>query len=257
MKKLKILHDIMLEEIKAFIFICKKNKLKYFAIGGTCLGAIREKGFIPWDDDVDLLLLRDDFEKFVKIANDELKQYNDSNYKIYATFDNGIRSFHLAIDVDNEILGKTTVKIDILPFDKLPKSKIKQKIMRFKLLSYRAMIKQQRNTSNIFKKIYISLMQFVGKIKGYYRIKKAHDKIATKYNNHKNKYPYYISTVDAYNITLHKQYNVEWFTDNIIVPFENIEISVPESYHEYLIYEYGDYMERPPIEEQKPSHLDF
>ena len=68
------IHKIDLKIAKDFIRICKKHKLTYYIIGGTFLGAIRHKGFIPWDDDMDIAMPREDYDKFVKIANSEFPE---------------------------------------------------------------------------------------------------------------------------------------------------------------------------------------
>lgn len=66
--------QVQLDMVKIFIDICDKYKLKYFAAGGTLIGAIRHNGFIPWDDDIDLMMPREDYEKFIKVAKEELKK---------------------------------------------------------------------------------------------------------------------------------------------------------------------------------------
>ena len=63
------IHNMMLDTIKHIDKICRLENIKYFAAYGTLLGAVREKGFIPWDDDADLFMLRDDYEKFCKVFN--------------------------------------------------------------------------------------------------------------------------------------------------------------------------------------------
>ena len=64
-QKLKV---IQTELLRAFIDVCEKNKIKYFAVGGTALGAVRHQGFIPWDDDIDLAMPRNEYERFLNVA---------------------------------------------------------------------------------------------------------------------------------------------------------------------------------------------
>ncbi|HFI0816809.1 TPA: phosphorylcholine transferase LicD, partial [Streptococcus suis] len=94
MRKLKMnsLHKVDIEIVKEVIDVCKKYDLTYYALGGTMLGAIRHKGFIPWDDDIDLGMPRKDYEKFLKVAprhlSDKLKVVNYKNtpeYHYYIT----------------------------------------------------------------------------------------------------------------------------------------------------------------------------
>lgn len=245
-------HEIMLEEIKFFHDICEKYNIFYCAIGGTCLGAIREHGFIPWDDDVDLMLPRDDYDKLISVMQRELEAPTDSRYKLYLTNYNHVRGYDLATDVNDEILGDATVAIGFKVFDRLPRSKMKQAIMRFRLGSYRAMIDRKRDRVGFCKEIYLRLMKIFGKMTTYEHILHSHDKLATKYRG--SEYPFYISTNWDFNSMFKKNYPVKWFEDRILVPFENINIYVPAMHHEYLTYEYGDYMKRPPLEEQIPPH---
>ena len=72
MNDLKKIQKIELDMLKVFHSICIENKLRYYAVGGTLLGAVRHKGFIPWDDDIDLAMPRTDFEKFIEIAHEVL-----------------------------------------------------------------------------------------------------------------------------------------------------------------------------------------
>ena len=75
MENIERLHQIDIEIVKEVVKICDKHNLLYYMIGGTMLGAIRHKGFIPWDDDVDLGMPREDYEEFLKIASKELPDY--------------------------------------------------------------------------------------------------------------------------------------------------------------------------------------
>ena len=73
-KTLASLHEVELEIFDEFVRICKKHKLEYFMTGGTMLGAIRHEGFIPWDDDIDLGMMRKDYDLFIQYAKEELDE---------------------------------------------------------------------------------------------------------------------------------------------------------------------------------------
>lgn len=77
------LKKVEIELLKFFIDICDKYKLKYFVLYGTLLGAVRHKGFIPWDDDIDVGMLREDYECFLKVAQEELPEYVFFANKLY------------------------------------------------------------------------------------------------------------------------------------------------------------------------------
>ena len=74
-EKVRLVQKKEVELLKIFSDICEKNNLTYYALGGTLLGAIRHGGFIPWDDDMDLGMPREDYDKFIKIADSELPKH--------------------------------------------------------------------------------------------------------------------------------------------------------------------------------------
>ncbi len=133
MESLEKLHEIELEAFKEFKKICEENGLSYYAIGGTLLGAGRHKGFIPWDDDIDVGMPRADYNKFVRIARKKLsKDYIIEDYH----YTKGFKSYFCKIrsaryDVyealtDNENDKRIGYLIDIIPIDGTPNSPMKR-----------------------------------------------------------------------------------------------------------------------------------
>ena len=136
MKELTIeeLKEVELNILKDVAKFCEINKIQYFLCGGTLLGAIRHKGFIPWDDDIDIAMPRADYERFFKLYNG-----NNSRYKADSLENNN--NWHMSFgrvgDI-NTVLYEHTLKnkykkyhafIDIFPVDGLPNNTIKKKLL--------------------------------------------------------------------------------------------------------------------------------
>ena len=130
MENIRILQQVDLEIVKEVVKICDAHNLKYYMLGGTMLGAIRHKGFIPWDDDIDLGMPRDDYEKFLEIAETELPETykvvnyrNTPEYQYYIT-----RILDTDTKVEEERIGNenryTHASIDIFPIDGTPNNAI-------------------------------------------------------------------------------------------------------------------------------------
>ena len=134
MDNIELLHKVDMRIVKAVVEICEKYNLKYYMLGGTMLGAIRHKGFIPWDDDIDLGMPRSDYEEFLKVAQsefeDNLKLVNyktDLNYQYYIT-----RILDTETKVEEERIGNdnkyTHASIDIFPIDGTPNNPLLRKL---------------------------------------------------------------------------------------------------------------------------------
>ena len=120
------LKQVQLDILKFVDEYCKKNNLKYYLAYGTLLGAVRHKGYIPWDDDIDLLMFREDYEKFVT-------SFKDERYKVFATEVNAKYPYPFAkvgdtttyFEEEIKDVMDTGVNIDIFPLDYLPEDKVK------------------------------------------------------------------------------------------------------------------------------------
>ena len=128
--ELRKLQKKNLELIINFKKFCEKNNLKFFLCGGGCIGAIRHNGFVPWDDDLDIFMPREDYEKLIKIKSSENFYILRTNEKIFTG-----QSFTLISDKNSTLIKKEQigiktprgVSIDVFPLDGCPDSKIKQK----------------------------------------------------------------------------------------------------------------------------------
>lgn len=238
--------EIMLDILKEVHRICLKYDLKYWLSGGTLLGAIRHKGFIPWDDDIDIDMLREDFEKFKEIAKIELREdyYLDSH-----ELEEMIEYMPLKIRHKNSIYiekwDKNEIKqkgifIDIFPYDKFSKNKILQKIEMFPKYLYE--LKTTRiwdNKSSLKNTVkYLIIKAFKVLPKNY--IIKLNKKYF--YNSLKKK-EFMIGY--GYGLTWRKSFDYEDIFPLRRKEFENFNFFIPKNYEKYLKLFYGDYMKIP------------
>ena len=258
------IHEIDLKLAKEFFKICKKHKLNYYVIGGTFLGAIRHKGFIPWDDDMDIAMPRKDYEKFLEVANDELPKnmrlvtfYNDKEHRYFLP---------RIVDLNTEIVEKRFEKIgkkshlfiDIFPIDGTPNNALLRKIHYFRILLNRMLVSwyyiDTIDPARKRKK-YEKVLIFLGKIlptkkmiNPRKRLMKI-DKILKKHSIEKSNN---IGTImGAYRTR--EIVPKEYFGKPTKYTFEDITVTGPEMYDEYLTHMYGDYM-TPPKKKDNNSH---
>ena len=125
------LHQCFLSAMEDFHMLCEKHNFRYVLHGGTCLGAIRHKGFIPWDDDVDIAMLREDYDRFLEIAQEELgERYTVQTYKTEKNMLTNVMKIRINDSgyVCDGIEDNTGAFLDIFPMSDVPNSKLLQRI---------------------------------------------------------------------------------------------------------------------------------
>lgn len=249
-----------LDLVLYFKEICDKNNLLFYFCGGCCIGTIRHEGFIPWDDDVDVFMPRDDYNKLIEIWN--MKADTDrysiqiANEKIvtknlFATINDNNTTFIKPLQADLDI--NHGIVLDILPLDGYPNSRIKRKIQVFWALIY-SLYCAQVVPSNHGK-----LVEFAGRVglgivksqKLRYKIWRYAEKKMTQYD---------IKECD--NITelcsgpgyMMKRYPKSAFESAVYKKFEGYDMPIPVGYDDYLKIAFGDYMKLPPKEKQVAHH---
>ena len=253
------IQGIVLEMMLEVDRICKKHDITYYLGGGTLLGAVRYKAFIPWDDDGDLIMLRDGYEKFREVVKEELDEKyffqdydtdKNSHYifpkirrndSFYAT------DFGAAQDMHNGMF------LDIFIHDKAPDSKLMQKIHMLKTKAYRAMAVATWSNKTYDRKpkwFYGLVNKMIAKTKPEFWNKRLR-KLLTKYKNRKTN-----SSFDGVGEHLsHGFFPYSWLGEPKYMEFCGHEFPVSSDTHNYLIFSYGeDYMTPPPEESRVSNH---
>lgn len=260
MNDIKSLQNVCLEILKEVDRVCKKHGILYWLDSGSMLGAVRHQGFIPWDDDLDIQMFRDDYNRFLQIAPQELGEnyflQTESTDPDYPLFFAKVRKNNTFFDEKqlNQFKIHKGIFVDIFPVDRMPLSNLRIKLHRFYLwFLFRLYFQTGENiipVSPVLSKPKISF--FLRHIR-FNKTKLRHyiNKIYTKYNI-QERYQYTASwTMSQKKNWLYKK---EWHESFIEVPFEDMTAKIPAGYDELLTNAYGDYMTPPPKEKQVPGH---
>ena len=262
---LRKLQLVELEILKKVINICDDNNITYYISGGTYLGAVRHKGFIPWDDDIDIAMPRKDYEKFLKIMR--LKERKDL---VLSTYEDTTEGVYYPAKIKNPDLkvvsssGKNnqiwSAWIDVFPLDGMPNNKIISKIHQFHLLYLRARLKFTcfDNQVNLKDKhrplierilIWIGLHTNFGKNSSSLKYLEKIDKALKKYPEDKSKV--YVNFMGSYKFK--SIISKEIYAEGAKYDFEGLKLNGPKYYDKYLTIIYGDYM-TPPKNDEKNKH---
>ena len=247
----KKLWAIILDLIMEFDKICKKHDITYYLDGGSLIGAVRHNGFIPWDDDIDVVMPREDFDRFVKLGNEFAHPYFlQTPYSDPECF----YSFAKVRNSNTTALSKLFryqrfnhgIWISIFPLDKFSLNKECEEAyskickLTYDLSTYMRMKNPYLDEKN---KSRVKLFPGCNPLKTYEEIQR----LASQFNN--NETDYWGTLVLTIREFRRKALPLKSYKESLH-KFEFLELPIPSDYDSVLTLEYGNYMELPPIEER-------
>lgn len=258
---IELLHSIQLDMLVKFDRICEENGLTYFLDSGTALGAVRHKGFIPWDDDVDVGMPREDYNRLLELGEKGLPDNlfvqtykNDPAYMMpFAKIRLG-GTFFPEGAVDVRKMKYQGIYMDVFPFDKVPsdQEKAKHRIKKSRFWYYVSVYSRRDFPGKKRSQQMVALWLKRLSDKTVNRIHEYYDRFCTKYNTKDTK----LWTCYCWRMSQQKMY---LFEESELFPttkvlFEGKELSIMRAPHVYLEKMFGDYSILPPEKERK-SHL--
>ena len=262
-------HDVALEMMKEVHEFCVANDIQYSLAYGSLLGAIRHKGFIPWDDDIDIWMTRPNFEKFTRTFKSK------KGYRHLSIYDkDSLLCFDRIIEIDHTYVknmakaceGKTGVWIDIMPLDVVPNEDIlrSEQYNGFAAFNKNIDIYRGWQTNLETRKKILIFKVFIKKILSgeslYLRknvIKNIHQKqiaICKKYSNIVSSNYCFFQCGVLYRNEPQELLPQKSISNYRLTPFVDTELMIVEDYDHLLTLLYGDYMTPPPVEKQQKSH---
>lgn len=261
LKRLQLTHVEILDEV---VRVCDKLGLKYFLAEGTLLGAVRHQSHIPWDDDLDIVMPREDFDCLMEACRTELS--NRYYLQFSNTFDNHYLSF-AKIRKKNTVINEYNLKdlnlpkeifIDVFPLDYTNNFEHFSKKIIGKIIKAIGLVTADKvgisTASNLLQRAIVLLLKPFS-LKQLNRFRKW---IMTRENKRETKY--YINYASFYS-TSRETFEKSDFGDGVMLEFSGRQYKVPENYDSVLTRIYGDYMQLPPEEDRvlrhKPEYIDF
>ena len=264
MQEDEMLKKKLLEAFKFTADFLNNNNLTWWACGGTMLGAVRHHNIIPWDDDIDIMMPREDYNKLIQIK----EKLKDTGYVLLTPNDEGYylgsakmcnwnttiveaRSYRKAVGVYVDIFPHDRFNYDINEYKKRGK-KYRKRLFAYTMamtqFSFKEAIESIKDKH--FGVLLYGLVSLLYPIKLQKFYRKRFLEVEQFFNEGSGEYM--ASPTGAYGTR--EFFKSKWFNETIEMPFSDFVVKVPSNYHEYLTVMYGDYMTLPPLEKRNSHH---
>lgn len=242
--------------------LCDDNGLTLYMAGGTLLGAVRHKGFIPWDDDIDMHLTRPDYDKLIEIFRNN---GNGGRYKLLVREldENYLYPFAKLVDTQTLLIEKggdagveMGLYVDVFPVDGLGNDiktakKHMKKLNKYITLNLALLVKPWRKEVSFVKNFAIAFLRVIAKLYGKKRLYSKMYKLAHSLPYNECKYVGEVIDAVGEKRVVEKE---AVYSSYVVMPFENIQLKAPVGWDNYMSRYYGDYMQLPPESQRVLTH---
>lgn len=253
------LQHVQLSILQEMDRVCRKNGIKYFLFSGTLLGAVRHKGFIPWDDDIDVVLLRDEYERFVSLPPEEFgpnffRQTNGSDpeyHNIYAKLRRSDTTYVESYMDDKRI--NHGVFIDVFPLDGVPERRPLQAVFWWPIsvLGYTASLKTFKKEAKPHLIFPFIMFKMLSPMSGG-ALMRAYGKLMRMFDLGRTQKVGFM-THPGYPLD-HVVYERSWFDSAVELEYEGLPMPAPVEHHKVLTQLFGEYTQLPPEDQRVPHH---
>ena len=259
MKVKMTLNDVQDQLLNIMSYVdqfCEEHKIKYYMLGGTALGAKRHQGFIPWDDDIDIGMVREDYEKFISLSDQLVKDFEFKNYRCSKNCDAVItRLYFYNTEIDNPSMKHSwfdkRMYFDVFPLDYVPidpskQEKQKSSLLRMKKLLWWSM--PFKHKSNVIKR-FVAWTIHTALRPLHNSVLRKMDKIMSEYGKDEACGICSMASQYAYD---KQNMPFEVYGEPVKYKFEDRQFYGPQNIDAYLAQLFGtDYMQVPPVEKRR------